>query len=493
MPRAARRPPVAAPPRRLPDRANLPARVVSGTRSVPDSSERFVTALDWLGGDGADSQSAAERRAEKLVSANAGLLRDLGVTASVARRRGEAGLLVSTSTRVGAVPLLSPVTGRPDFGLVVEPRFQWRSAGDMFAGTGFRVVPNLLPLPDLPQSERRVPPWVISSVVLTRLRALLDALQRRFVVADTDLRAPKGQVDWGRYAATRLACGRALDVPCRFPDLRDDEEIRSAIHWVVRRHREALLGQRAAGTVVRELLSICEGLIARLAGSAPRMPDAQRRRGWSHGAVTARVFREGVDAIEWTVDERGLAGLSALSGLAWRMDMEVFFEAWVEAIADGVARRVGARLRVGRRQQTRVPLDWAPPSAGSQRSLVPDLVLERDGVAVVVDAKYKRHAEEIERLGWAGADESLREQHRNDVLQALAYSTLFDAPRVVACLVYPASPSAWEGLVARGRTVTRARVRSGSRNVELALMAVPLSGDQAGAGVALEHLVSTAA
>jgi 5-methylcytosine-specific restriction endonuclease McrBC regulatory subunit McrC len=107
---------------------------------------------------------------------------------------------------------------------------------------------------------------------------------------------------------------------------------------------------------------------------------------------------------------------------------------------------------------------------------VPDVVLQREDVVVVLDAKYKRHAEDIERLGWLNAEAHTREQHRNDVLQALAYSTLFDAPRVLACLVYPASASAWEGLVERRRTVSRARVRTGGRNVELALLAVPLSG-----------------
>lgn len=327
----------------------------------------------------------------------------------------------------------------------------------MLAGTGFRVVPDLLPLPDLPQSERRVPPWVLSSVVLTRLQALLDSLQRRFVIASGDLRAPRGQVDWGRYATTRFAHGRALDVPCRYPELRDDEELRSAVHWVVRRHRDALLGQTSAGLVVRRLLALCDLLLARLSGTQARMPAAPQRQGWSRRSIRSGVFREGLQAIDWTVDERGLAGLSDLAGLAWRMDMEVFFEAWVEAVAEGAARRVGARLRAGRRHETRVPLDWNPPASGSQRSLVPDLVLDRPDVVVVLDAKYKRHAEEIERLGWSNADERLREQHRNDVLQALAYSTLFNAPRVVACLVYPASPSTWLQLAARGRIAMRAR------------------------------------
>ncbi len=493
MAKAPKRAPAAAARRRLPARAVDAARVVAGTRAVPDSTEAFVPALEWLGGEGSDPHAAAERRAEGLLTANTGLLRDLGVTADVTRRHGEPCLRIHTSTRIGAVPLRSPVTGRPDFGLVVEPRFAWASAGDMLAGTGFRVVPDLLPLPDLPQSERRVPPWVLSSVVLLRLRALLDSLQRRFAVTSAELRAPRGQVAWAQYAATRFALGRCLDVPCRFPDLRDDEELRGAIHWVVRRHRDALLGQRSAGLVVRRLIALCDALLARVGGSTPRMPVSRQREGWSRRSVAPRVFLEGIQAIDWTVEERGLAGLSDLTGLAWRMDMEVFFEAWVEAVAEEASRRVGAQLRAGRRQETRVPLDWAPPSAGSQRSLVPDLVLQRDGVAVVLDAKYKRHAEEIERLGWAHTDERLREQHRGDVLQALAYSTLFDAPRVVACLVYPASPTAWAGLVERGRTVTRARVRSGSRHVELALMAVPLSGEREAAAAAIERLVTDAA
>ncbi len=121
------------------------------------------------------------------------------------------------------------------------------------------------------------------------------------------------------------------------------------------------------------------------------------------------------------------------------------------------------------------------------------MVLERDDVVLVLDAKYKRHAEEMERLGWSNASEELREQHRNDVLQALAYSTLFDAPRIVACLVYPASVATWLGLVQRGRVAMRARVRSGARNVELALIAVPLSGDRVEAAHAIEEMVTVAA
>lgn len=448
-----------------------------------------MRAADWLGADGRDVEGSAERRADALVHANAGLLADLGVTASVVRHRGRAGVLVRASTRIGAIPLLSPRTGRADFGLVVEPRFSWASAGEMLAGTGFRVVPDLLPLPDLPQSERRVPPWVLSAVVLRRIESLLESMSRRFVVATADLSAPRGQVHWARYATTRFARGHALSVPCSFPDLRDDEELRSAIHWTVRRHRESLLSQTAAGIVVRELLTLCERLIARVAGTSPRVPVGTSRQAWRRRSLPTRVFREGLQAIDWTVDERGLAGLSDLHGLAWRMDMEQFFEAWVESVAEHAARRSGARLRVGRTESTRVALDWKPPHAGSQRSLLPDAVLDRGDVVVVIDAKYKRHAAQIERLGWNNVDQDVRELHRADVLQALAYSTLFDAPRIVACLAYPADIGTWQRLRDAGRIVSRASVRSGPRVIELALVAVPLSGQRELAGRAFEELI----
>lgn len=448
----------------------------------------FIDALEWLGGEGSNPLAIAERRAEGLLATNHGLLRDFGVCASTARRAGKPGLVLQTSTRIGAIPLLSPISARTDFGLVIEPRFSWSSAGEMLAGTGFRVLPEFLPLPDLPQSERRVPPWVLSSIVLTRLKRLLDALQRRFVNAQIDRRAPHGAVDWNTYATQRFAIGRALDIPCRYPDLSFDDELRSIIHWTVRRHREALFGQIGAGIVVRRLIELCDTLLTRLAGTRPRVPENRLRVAWNGRPLSTRVFREGLQAIDWTLEERGLAGLSDLSGLSWHLDMEVFFEAWVEAIAEHAAQRLGARLRVGRKNQTRVPLDWQPPATGSQRSLLPDIVMEGENTVLVLDAKYKRHAEEIARFGWHDLDRESREQHRNDVLQALAYSTLFDFQRIVACLVYPASQHKWGQLADQGRVVSRAVVRSSPRRVELALMAVPLSGKVSEPAAKLEGL-----
>ena len=65
---------------------------------------------------------------------------------------------------------------------------------------------------------------------------------------------------------------------------------------------------------------------------------------------------EGMQAIDWTVEERGLAGLSDLEGIPWTMPMEQFFEAWVETIVRNVAQRTGGFLKTGRRRETVSPL-----------------------------------------------------------------------------------------------------------------------------------------
>jgi hypothetical protein len=450
-------------------------RLDAGSRAVPDCSTGFLPVAGWLGDAGRGA--ALERYAESLLTTNAGVLQALGVEAAPSRRGGVTGLAVRTSTRVGAIPLRSPATGRADFGLVVSPRFSWLSIGEALGVAGFRVTPELLPLPTLPQSERAVPPWVLASVVLARVEALLLSMTRRFVVTRAVLPAPRGQIDVGRWATEGLARGRPLAVPCAFPDLRDDERLRAAIHWVVRRQVAGLRGAAAVGSTntLRPLLDRCERILSAVGGTPAVRPASSDREQWSREPLRSKVFRDGLEAIGWTADETGLAGLAETSGLSWRLDMERFFEAWVESLADGVSRRIGAVLRAGRTEATRVPLSWEPRGVGGLQSLLPDLVLARADRTIVIDAKYKPHGEALGAGGRGALREDEREVHRDDVLQALAYSSLFATERVTAVLAYPCRIGRWQTLSERGRTHARANVSvAAGRRVDLVVCALPL-------------------
>jgi len=467
-------------------------RVAGGTRVVCDSERTDIPALEWLGGVGADAAGNAEGRAEALLAANAGALRALHIDADVARVGGQPVVRVSADTRVGAVPLLSPVSGRLDFGIVVRPRFDWGAVGQLLHAAGMRSVPEVLPFPMLPHSERSVPSWVIASMVIARLEALLQTQSRRFRHRDAEVPAPRGTVDWGRYLTHGLAQCRPMNVPCRFPDLDDDERLRGAIHWTALRQREGLLGQRSVAPVARALLDRCERIIARVSGAGPLRPGRDARVAWESEPLRSRLFREGVEAIGWTADGRGLAGLSETAGLSWQLPMEACFEALIEAAAERAAPRVGGRVASGRSTRTLTPLDWEPRGSGSLRALIPDVVLRTPDASVVIDAKYKPHAELIARQGWDGVSETIRERHRADVHQVLAYAALEASERITACLAYPASPEGWPTLVDRGRDGMRATIRAHGREVDLVLLAVKLDGDAEGLARRVEGLVRAA-
>ena len=424
-----------------------------------------------------DPQAPAARLANQFLRQNRGILQDFGISGNVHYDGTEVNIQLRTSGQVGALPLLSPTSGRPDYGLVIKPRFGWQGIGPMLGAMGWKIIPTPLRLPMLPRSDRKIPPWVLSTTILLRIQKLLEQMERRFEFVEADLNAPRGQVNWGKYATTRMPQADFLSVPCKFPDLRDDREIKGAIHYTLRKQLASLQSQRTAGVVVLQLMALCQNLLEKVREVPVTRPSQSALNSWLRGNVSTKAFREGIQAVEWTVDDRGLAGLGDLQGLPWVLPMDVFFEAWVETVVSQLAKKIGGTVRTGRQRQTITPLGWSPPYLGSQRYLLPDIIMEREQETIIFDAKYKNHWEEINREGWFGLDKELQERHRNDLLQVLAYSTVAESKRVVCCLAYPCRPHTWHSLIQRQRPFHKASVRAGTRRVDLVLTAMPMGID----------------
>ncbi len=449
----------------------------SGTAvfEVNDNSTLNLRA-DFLakGAKARNLQPLYARLAKQFQRQNRGVLRDFQVETSVGYDGSQVVIRLETGGQVGAFPLMSPISGRPDYGLIIKPRFGWQGIGPMLGTMGWKVLPQPLPLPLLPMSDRRIPPWVLASTILFRLQRLLNSLERRFEYTHADLRAPRGAVDWTRYAVDRLPRAEFLSVPCRYPDLRDDARLKGAIHFTLRKLLASLQSQRTSGTVVLQLIGMAQQLLQKVSDiPALKLPISFMGPA-TKSSFSTKIFHEGIEAIEWTVDDRGLAGLGDLRGLPWLLPMDTFFEGWLETIVAHLARSSGGIMKAGRLRQTIVPLGWSPPYLGSQRYLLPDVVLEREQETIIFDAKYKSHWEELNREGWHGLSKKVQEYHRSDLLQVLAYSTVSPNKRVVCCLCYPCQKDTWNSLLQRQRPFHTASVRAGARRVDLVLAAIPM-------------------
>lgn len=139
----------------------------------------------------------------------------------------------------------------------------------------------------------------------------------------------------------------------------------------------SLQSQRTAGIYVLQLIELCHKLLLRVNTVMARPPSAFSIQRWNRIPVRTEAFREGLRAIEWTIEDRGLAGLANLQGLPWIMPMEQFFEAWIETIASHLIRNIGGQIKAGRKRETITPISWDPPFTGSQKYLLPDVIIER--------------------------------------------------------------------------------------------------------------------
>ncbi len=376
---------------------------------------------------------------------------------------------------VGAIPLFSPTSGMLDYGLVIQPRFPWPGIGPMLAEMGWRIAPTPLKLPLLKRSERKVPLWVISCMVLARLKALLDSLSRRFELVNENRSAPRGTVRWSQYATRYLATGQFLSVPCTFPDLRDDRLLVGAIRYSLEKQRSALSrSENMAVSFISSLHSVTSfcaefSIIRHSCRHPARWPlgckgpcdlsTFGRACKQSNGRLTIAVWRalaiwKGfLGGCQWN---NSLKRGSRLSSVRWPGSLERSF--WL-----------------GGEGETVQPIDWEPPYLGSQKALVPDIWLNWGSTTLIVDAKYKRHWDELEDNAWGSVEEMIREQHRSDLFQVLAYANLARTARVIVCLAYPCTPETWERMIRRNRVLHKAEINAGARSIAVWLTAVPMA------------------
>jgi 5-methylcytosine-specific restriction endonuclease McrBC regulatory subunit McrC len=440
---------------------------------LADTSPGRTISPDELGIAGRDRSWNAW--ADSLLRVNRPQFESLGILPIFTPRPERVDLTLRPSGVVGAIPLQSPDSHKVTGGVVVRPRFGWNDIGPLLNAIGWSAAPQLLKYPLIPGSAREIPPWVLAGPIIQRIAALLDQLTRGFRLEEQIRQTPRGRIIWRKYAEQQMPRGQYHQLPCQFPELGPDWLMRSYLRWGLEQERASLTGWATVDLIARRLLEFADQLLSHLWDVPSRVPDHNTldRLGTLMGAPML-TLKQGLEAISWILDERGLAGLSELDGLSWRLPMSELFERWVETIVRKWAHGFGGTISTAREGNARFPIHWERPGTGSLRDLAPDFVVQAGDSTYIFDAKYKGHFEELDDQRWRELSEDLKSEHRHDLHQALAYATLFDTPRVVTSLVYPLFPSTWEALASRNQVVTRAKLATHARQIETTLIGLPL-------------------
>ena len=158
------------------------------------------------------------------------------------------------------------------------------------------------------------------------------------------------------------------------------------------------------------------------------------------------------------------------------MPLPRLWEMYVESVYRKETALVGGVMKVGRLGETVFPLEWSDPTHRTLGHLVPDIVIHRGQEVHVVDAKYKSHLVEIDETDWRRMETEVRDAHRADLHQVLAYASLYEAQEVTATLAYPLRHSTYVSLREQHRDRSFAELEHGGRVVHLELRGLPFGG-----------------
>jgi len=412
---------------------------------------------------------------DSFLARNSQAFKALDLQTNISSVRDGVRLEVKTAHKAGAIPLISAVSGNVAGGVVVAPRFGWPGVGRILATTGWGSGPEFLNLPFVPGSGREVPPWVLAGPVLQRLAELIETLKPGYDERVEVLLRPRGRIIWPSYIRRNLSSGMWHHLPCSFSELSSDPRLREAIRWAIERVRLDLTKCGGDDATAMQMTLFADLLLRAIGQVSARRPLPNELQRYID-PLASPVFRQGLEAIGWVVDERGLGGGRSSDGISWALPLEKLWERYVEKVVRKEAVCNGSKVRVGRMGETTIPLPWSSRSHRAIGHLVPDIIVESRSGVEIVDAKYKPHFCDLDYVGWHHFTEDLKDSLRADVHQVLAYSAVFGSNQnVTATLVYPVSNSLYEELKIRSHDVVFADVPTLGYARQLRLRALPFA------------------
>jgi hypothetical protein len=413
-----------------------------------------------------------------FINRNISAIRALGAEPIITSGRDGARIEIKPGNKAGAIPLHSHVSGKVAGGIIISPRFGWNGVGRILQSTGWGSGPEFLTQPLVPGSGREVPPWVLAGPVITRLSALLNHLRPGYKERREVRTHPRGQILWPSYLSQQFSRGKWHQIPCRFTELGTDIRLRQIIRWTIERLRIDLSTTGGSDPICLFLTGLCQKLLEGVDDVIPRRPQlGEIEHFLGSDIMAAKALKEGLQAISWIVDERGLGGGRSSDGLAWAMSLDSLWERYVEGLARDEAKFTGGRVTVGRLGETTIPLPWDKSRQRSLGHLIPDIVVHRADGVEVIDAKYKSHFADLDVSGWHAFTEEVKAGVRADIHQVLAYTSVFDDSfSVTATLTYPVTSQLFEELSVQQRDVVTASIPIGRKVKRLRLRAIPFTG-----------------
>lgn len=328
-----------------------------------------------------------------------------------------------SSKFVGAIPLRSPNTGKQIGDFVVRPRY----ASSHGTFSEYIELINLLESVVTPEFKHSLPlssnnnvkpPIYLESVEYIKiLQVAVKTNWNKFQNIKRNYNTPKSQVDWDEYAEKEFNPKLRLIYPCNDNILTKFHREFFELKFVYNIAKKEINSSRTPKDIKFQFQDTFLFLDNKLKNF-----EEQSTRDLSIHNSDPLIIKKLKSQANRILNKK------FEEVTAWRIDFSILFERYIQFLFQQISSEIGAvqlnNYKI-KRYANQIP-PW------SVNYLEPDIIILKDDLYFVIDAKYKSHL-----FNPTSDTTTLKEEHRKDIHQLLAYNAFSKNKNKIGFLCYP--------------------------------------------------------
>ncbi|SRX53802.1 hypothetical protein [Aequorivita sp. CIP111184] len=359
---------------------------------------------------------------QKFIDYNSEQFKFLGVRPYIIGSDQSTALTFHSSSFIGSIPLRASDTGKQIGDFVVMPRFTGRDRFEDYIEIlnllGTEISPEVIDSLPLASGKNFRPPLYLEAVkFIASLEKLTMKPWRKFDNVEKISNEPTGQVNWTKYIDSEYKVENRLKFPARTNVLSEFHTEYAEIRYVFDICKIELLSANTPQRIKNTLRNKLNFLEERLYHHKPKATNKIIIRFSDSPAV--KNCKEQANKI---------LNFNLVDSTAWRVDFSDVFEKFIQHIFREAAKEIGGRLysNFKFRSSTSKHYSW------ELKHIEPDAIFQKEDFLVFIDAKYKSNLyNKFEK------SELLKEYHRQDLHQIMAYSSFSKTDFKYGFLCYP--------------------------------------------------------
>lgn len=359
---------------------------------------------------------------QKFIDYNSSLFNFIGVQPFIVGSDQNISLTFRSSNFIGTIPLRAPDTGKQIGDFVVMPRFTGRDRFEDYIELlnllGTEISPEVIDSLPLASGKNFRPPLYLEAVkFIASLEALLSRPWRKFDNIEKISSQPSGQINWNKYINNEYKIENRLKFPTRTNILSEFHSEYAEVRYVFDICKNELLSSNTPQRIknkIRVKLSYIEEKLYQLKPKAINNIIVR-----SSDSPTVKTCKEQANKI---------LNFNLVDSTAWRIDFSDVFEKFVQHIFKAVTKEIGGKLFTNFKfhSQTSKHYPW------ELKHIEPDAIYQKEHFSVFIDAKYKSNL-----YNKFDNSETLKDDHRHDLHQIMAYTSFSKTDLKYGFLCYP--------------------------------------------------------